>query len=107
MFLITPQTPKARIKYIDKVSNGFIYMVSSASVTGAKDKFGSPQTDYFNRIAKMKLSTPTVVGFGISNSETYLTAIKHSSGAIIGSAFIKFLEKEGVENISSFISSIR
>ena len=82
-------------------------MVSSASVTGAKDKFGSPQTDYFNRIAKMKLSTPTVVGFGISNSETYLTAIKHSSGAIIGSAFIKFLEKEGVENIGSFISSIR
>ena len=107
MFLITPQTPEARINYIDKVSNGFIYMVSSASVTGAKDKFGSPQTDYFNRIAKMKLSTPTVVGFGISNSETYLTAIKHSSGAIIGSAFIKFLEKEGVENISSFISSIR
>ena len=107
MFLITPQTPEARINYIDKVSNGFIYMVSSASVTGAKDKFGSPQKDYFNRIAKMKLSTPTVVGFGISNSETYLTAIKHSSGAIIGSAFIKFLEKEGVENIGSFISSIR
>ena len=107
MFLITPQTPEARINYIDEVSNGFIYMVSSASVTGAKDKFGSLQTDYFNRIAKMKLSTPTVVGFGISNSETYLTAIKHSSGAIIGSAFIKFLEKEGVENISSFISSIR
>lgn len=107
MFLITPQTSESRIKYIDKVSNGFIYMVSSASVTGAKSTFGNTQTEYFKRIATLKLNTPTVIGFGISNRETYKTASDQSKGAIIGSAFIQFLEKEGVEKIGSFIKSIR
>ena len=107
MFLITPQTPEVRIRYIDEVSNGFIYMVSSASVTGAKNTFGDPQINYFNRIGEMQLKTPQVVGFGISNAATYQAATKHSRGAIIGSAFIKFLEKEGIDNIPKFISSIR
>ena len=107
MFLITPQTPEKRIRYIDKVSNGFIYMVSSASVTGAKNTFGDSQKDYFKRISGMRLSSPTVVGFGISNASTYSTAIEHSNGAIIGSAFIKFLEEKGVNKIADFISSIR
>ena len=107
MFLITPQTPEERIRYIDKVSNGFIYMVSSASVTGAKNTFGQTQTDYFDRIEKLNLSTPTVVGFGISNAETYQAATNHAQGAIIGSAFIQFLEKEGVANIRAFVERIR
>ena len=107
MFLITPQTPEERIRYIDNVSNGFIYMVSSASVTGAKNTFGQTQTDYFDRIAKMNLNTPTVVGFGISNAVTYQAATTHSKGAIIGSAFIQFLENEGVHKIGEFIRSIR
>ena len=107
MFLITPQTPEVRIRYIDEVSNGFIYMVSSASVTGAKNTFGDPQINYFNRIGEMQLKTPQVVGFGISNAATYQAATKHSRGAIIGSAFIKFLEKEGIDNIPKFVSSIR
>ena len=107
MFLITPQTPEKRIRYIDKVSNGFIYMVSSASVTGAKNTFGNSQKDYFKRISGMRLSSPTVVGFGISNASTYSTAIEHSNGAIIGSAFINFLEDKGVTKIADFISSIR
>lgn len=107
MFLITPQTPEDRIRYIDKVSNGFIYMVSSASVTGAKNTFGQTQIDYFDRIEKMNLNTPTVVGFGISNAATYQAATKHSKGAIIGSAFIQFLEKEGIDQIEKFIASIR
>ena len=107
MFLITPQTSEARIKYIDKVSNGFIYMVSSASVTGAKSTFGNTQTEYFKRIATLKLKTPTVIGFGISNQETYKIACDQSRGAIIGSAFIEFLKKEGEEKIGSFIKSIR
>ena len=64
MFLITPQTPEARIRYIDSVSSGFIYMVSSASVTGAQSTFGNAQEDYFRRIAEMQLSTPQVVGLG-------------------------------------------
>ena len=107
MFLITPQTPDERIRYIDQVSNGFIYMVSSASVTGAKNNFGQTQTDYFNRIAKMELNTPTVVGFGISNAETYDAATTYSKGAIIGSAFIKFLKEKGVDQIYNFVAEIR
>ena len=107
MFLITPQTPEVRIRYIDEVSKGFIYMVSSAAVTGAQSSFGNTQTDYFERIANMNLNTPTVVGFGISNAQTYEVASSHSRGAIIGSAFIKFLEKEGVGKIEEFIRSIR
>ena len=107
MFLITPQTPEERIRYIDEVSNGFIYMVSSASVTGAKSTFGNTQTDYFQRIASLNLNTPTVVGFGISNAITYTAAIAHSRGAIIGSAFIKFLENKGVDQIEEFVRSIR
>jgi tryptophan synthase alpha chain len=107
MFLITPQTPEKRIRYIDKVSNGFIYMVSSASVTGAKNTFGDSQKDYFKRISEMRLSSPIVVGFGISNASTYSTAIEHSNGAIIGSAFIKFLEDKGVNKIADFVNSIR
>ena len=107
MFLITPQTSEERIRYIDNVSSGFIYMVSSASVTGAQSAFGNTQEDYFRRIAQMKLKTPQVVGFGISNAETYQTATRFSRGAIIGSAFIQFLEKKGVAAIPDFIKSIR
>lgn len=107
MFLITPQTPEERIRYIDSVSSGFIYMVSSASVTGAQSTFGNTQEAYFRRIAAMQLHTPQVVGFGISNAETYRAATRFSRGAIIGSAFIQFLEKEGVTSIPDFIKSIR
>src|SRR5690606_34794237 len=72
IFLITPQTSNERIEQIDSVSKGFIYMVSSASVTGAKNTFGDVQTDYFKRIASMNLNAPQIIGFGISNKETFL-----------------------------------
>ncbi len=107
MFLITPQTSEERIRYIDKVSSGFIYMVSSASVTGAKNTFGKAQENYFKRIGKMQLKTPQLVGFGISNSETFQAATRYSRGAIIGSAFIKFLEQKGVNSISDFVKNFR
>jgi tryptophan synthase alpha chain len=107
MFLITPQTPEERIRYIDSVSSGFIYMVSSASVTGAQNSFGNTQEAYFRRIAAMQLQTPLVVGFGISNAETFRAATRFSRGAIIGSAFIQFLEKKGVTSIPDFIKKIR
>lgn len=107
MFLITPQTSDERIRYIDQVSDGFIYMVSSASVTGAQSTFGDTQSDYFKRINSMNLKTPQVVGFGISNSDTYQLATQWSHGAIIGSAFIKFLKENGVQKINSFVKSIR
>ena len=107
VFLITPQTSDDRIQQIDSASDGFIYMVSSASVTGSKSGFGDVQTAYFERIAKMNLNNPQVVGFGIKDSETFQQATKTAKGSIIGSAFIKFLTENGTANINAFIAGIR
>ncbi|NJX16420.1 tryptophan synthase subunit alpha [Tamlana crocina] len=106
VFLITPQTSEERIRYIDSISNGFIYMVSSASTTGAKSGFGDEQTQYFERIAKMDLKNPQVIGFGISNNETFTAATKYAKGAIIGSAFVKHLTTNGNKQIDQFVKSI-
>jgi tryptophan synthase alpha chain len=106
VFLITPQTSVERIIYIDSISNGFIYMVSSASVTGSQSGFGDEQTNYFKRIADMKLNNPQIVGFGISNKETFKQVTKYAKGAIIGSAFIKYLTNKGINKIDSFVKEI-
>ncbi len=107
VFLITPQTSEERVRYIDEISDGFIYMVSSASVTGAKNSFGNAQSEYFERIDAMNLKTPKVVGFGISNKETFKQATEKAKGAIIGSAFIKHLNQNGSKDIASFVREIR
>lgn len=107
IFLITPQTSEKRIRFIDSVSDGFIYMVSSASVTGAKGAFGEEQQHYFERIAQMNLRNPQIVGFGISNRQTFEQATQYAKGAIIGSACIKFLSENGVEKIGAFVRTIR
>ncbi len=107
IFLITPQTSDERIRYIDEVSNGFIYMVSSASVTGSQTGFGSIQENYFKRIADMTLKNSQIIGFGISNQETFNQATQFAKGAIIGSAFIKNLTDNGVGSIGKFVKAIR
>jgi len=107
VFLITPQTSVERIKFIDSISNGFIYMVSSASVTGSNSGFGKEQTNYFKRIANMNLKNPQIVGFGINNNKTFSQATSNTKGAIIGSAFIKHLSKNGVDKIADFVALIR
>lgn len=107
VFLITPQTSEERIRAIDEASEGFIYMVSSASTTGAKTGFGREQMAYFQRIASLKLKNPQIVGFGISNTETFKAATSQSKGAIIGSAFIKHLTQNGVKKVDDFILGIR
>ncbi len=110
IFLITPQTTEGRIRKIDALSRGFIYMVSSASITGAKKDISSAQVDYFERIKHMNLKNNRLIGFGISNKETFDTACSHAQGAIIGSAFIKALAKgeddlEGT--IRAFVAGVR
>ncbi|BFP39729.1 tryptophan synthase subunit alpha [Flavobacteriaceae bacterium GF1] len=107
VFLITPQTSEERIRAIDNASDGFIYMVSSASTTGAKDGFGAEQQEYFQRIAKLNLKNPQIVGFGISNANTFQAATAKAKGAIIGSAFIKHLTQNGIGKIENFIKTIR
>jgi tryptophan synthase alpha chain len=92
IFLIAPQTPEERVRKLDQYGSGFLYMVSSAAVTGAKSSLSPSQISYFERIRDMKLKSPRVVGFGISNKETYEGVCKYADGAIIGSAFVKLLE---------------
>ncbi|OEK05121.1 tryptophan synthase subunit alpha [Roseivirga misakiensis] len=109
VFLITPQTSENRIREIDNNSRGFIYMVSSASTTGAKTGISNEQETYFARIKDMNLKNPTLIGFGISNKETFDKACRNANGAIIGSAFIKAISREGElsENINEFIQSVK
>lgn len=106
IFLITPQTSDERIRYMDSISEGFIYMVSSASTTGAQSGFGAVQQNYFKRVADLNLKNPQIVGFGISNHETFTQATTHAKGAIIGSAFIKHIEANGVDKINEFVAGI-
>lgn len=94
IMLITPETSEERIKLIDENSNGFIYMVSSASVTGAKNTFGDENVKYFERINSMNLKNPRLIGFGISNKATFDVACANSSGTIIGSKFVTLLGSE-------------
>lgn len=107
IFLITPQTSDERIRQIDAASEGFIYMVSSASVTGSKSGFGKEQEDYFERIAALGLNNPQMVGFGIKDAETFGQATQFAKGAIIGSAFIKHLTAHGLASIPKFIRTVR
>lgn len=106
IFLITPQTSENRIRKIDAISDGFIYMVSSASVTGSLSDFGESQNNYFKRIADMQLKNPQIVGFGISTKTTFNQATKYAKGAIIGSAFISHLTENGTGTISDFIKNL-
>jgi len=109
VFLISPQTAEERIREIDKLGRGFIYMVSSASTTGERSGFQPKQVKYFERIHAMDLNLPQLIGFGISNREGYQQACQYASGAIIGSAFMRSLMGEGAipDKIKSFVNQIR
>lgn len=108
-FLISPTTSEERIRKIDSVTDGFIYAVAASSITGAKGKFEEQQLDYFDRIKKMKLKNPYLIGFGISNHETFTTASAYGAGAIVGSAFVDLLKnsKHLETDIATFVKSLR
>jgi len=106
VFLITPQTSEERIRKIDNITNAFIYVVASSSITGAKGEISSKQIAYFERIKNMDLKSTLIAGFGISNRSTFNTVCKYVNGAIIGSAFINFLDKNGTDLINKFVEEI-
>ena len=107
VFLITPHTSEERIRKIDSLTDAFIYMVASASITGAKGEISEQQLAYFNRIKLMNLKSKLIIGFGISDNKTFSTACEYASGAIIGSAFIKSVDVNGVAGIEDFVKGIR
>lgn len=107
VFLITPQTTVERILKIDSYTKSFIYMVASSAITGAKGEISQEQIDYFNRVNSLKLKSKLIIGFGISDHTTFSKACQYSNGAIIGSAFIKYLGENGTEKIDEFIKSVK
>ena len=108
-FLITPKTPKEKILKIDKMSSSFIYAVSTNSLTGREDDFSESQILYFQKLQNLNLRNPILVGFGIHNHKTFQTVCKYLNGAIVGSAFIKYLKenKLSYENIKKFVDLIK
>ncbi|HYW95104.1 MAG TPA: tryptophan synthase subunit alpha [Bacteroidales bacterium] len=95
ILLITPQTPEQRMREIDELTNGFIYMVSSYSTTGARDSFSEQQETYFRRVDDLNLKSPRLIGFGVGNRKTFDTACQYANGAIVGSAFINAVGQPG------------
>lgn len=109
ILMITPQTSDERIREIDRNSSGFIYMVSSSSTTGKVQKADDFHQEYFDRVNRLELQHPRMIGFGISNGDTFRKACANASGAIIGTAFIKAL-REGkplAETIAGFVKEIK
>lgn len=108
IFLVTPQTSAERIRKIDELSNGFIYLLSSSSTTGKDLKVSDDADAYFKRIKDMNLKNPTMIGFGISDQKSFDKAAEYTRGAIVGSAFVKTLAEQGaIAKIPAFIRSIR
>ncbi|MBL7857126.1 MAG: tryptophan synthase subunit alpha [Cyclobacteriaceae bacterium] len=108
-FLISPTTSEERIRRIDGITNGFIYAVSASSTTGAKGGFADEQLAYFERLKNLKLKNPFLIGFGISNQETFSIASQYSSGAIVGSAFINVLQNstDFETDIFNFVKALK
>lgn len=109
VFLITPQTSTERLNYINKLSKSFIYAVADNSITGTKEGFSDNQLAYFERLRKHNFDVPVVIGFGISDKQSYTEACKYANGVIIGSAFIKAIEQSKIlsATVPKFIESIR
>ena len=109
--LITPSTEETRIRRMAELSGGFLYMVADAATTGMRSNLGDHQLEYFRRIQNMNLRIPGLIGFGISNRQSFLAACKYASGAIIGSAFIRAIGEDGElsldQKVQSFIHKIR
>lgn len=108
ILLISPQTSEDRIRQIDEVSKGFIYMVSSNSITGS-NKSLELQKEYFERVEKLNLKNPKVVGFGIHDQASFEAATEKTEGAIIGSAFIKTISNRAnlETKIKEFVNSLK
>lgn len=109
IMLITPETSDERIRFIDDNTDGFVYMVSSAAITGAQTNFNDKKLEYFHRIADMDLRNPRMIGFGISNHQTYRSAADNAAGAIIGSRFVSLLDEthDPDKAIANLLEAIR
>ena len=105
ILLVTPHSGEERIRRIASLSGGFLYLVAEASTTGARDALGNHQLTYFQRLKQMNLPVPGLIGFGISNRETFLSACRYAQGAIIGSAFITAIGAQGPGSLEELVEA--
>ena len=111
-FLVTPQTSENRIIKADKLSSGFLYVVSSSSITGKSKDIQDGQITYFNKLSDMSLESPKLIGFGIHDKQTFNKACDYSNGAIIGSAFIRAIAEDSgtgslEEKVGLFVRKVK
>jgi tryptophan synthase alpha chain len=95
VFMVTPRTSEERIHPMDRASEGFLYFVADHSVTGGKGSFGAGQEAYLERIRGLELRSMKYIGFGIRDADGYEKACYYGDGAIVGTALIGELEREG------------
>jgi tryptophan synthase alpha chain len=109
IMLITPETSEERIRFIDENTDGFIYMVSSAATTGAQKEFDQAKQAYFNKVNRMGLKHPRMIGFGISNRQTLESAQANAAGAIIGSKFVTLLDelKDPQQAVNALLEALK
>jgi tryptophan synthase alpha chain len=108
IFLVTPQTSPERIRKIDGLTNGFVYLISTSATTGQQLQVSGNTEDYFSRIVDMKLNNPTMIGFGINSKETFDKACQYANGGIIGSAFVKALDSNDLNgSIKTFMQKFK
>lgn len=108
IFLVTPQTSDERIRKIDELTNSFIYLLSSSSITGGNLNVSVNIEDYYKRVKAMQLQNPAIIGFGITDNKSFSKACEYAAGAIVGSAFVKLLGTDGyLDKIPGFIQSVR
>ena len=107
-FLVTPETSKKRIKYLDDLSSGFLYAVSSSSTTGNENKEVKNE-DYLTHLSELDLKNPVFIGFGIKDKTDFENVTEKAEGGIIGTAFVKILlnNEDWKQKGSDFIQSIK
>ena len=108
IFLVTPQTSPERIRKIDELSNSFIYLLSSSTITGVNLTLSANIEDYYKRVIAMQLKNPTIIGFGITDKASFDKACEYANGAIIGSRFVKLLGEDNyMAKIPAFMQSVK
>ena len=107
-FLVTPETSDERILYLDSLSSGFLYAVSSSSTTGNENAVLNNE-DYLSRLASLPLKNPVMIGFGIKSKEDFENVTQKADGGIIGTAFVNILlnDKDWRIKAIDFINSIK
>lgn len=105
-FLVSPETRDDRIRRLDSLSSGFLYVVAQSSTTGGTAQADTSQLDYFKKLNHMELNSPRLIGFGIHDRQSFKDACQYANGAIIGSAFIRSLQSDGLKGIDAFVKAV-